>query len=143
MLPANETILALAARFPRCFSLFERERWPLKIGIYEDIRTAAPDIAVADVLFALRIYCANPCYLRRSQRGVPRIDLQGRTVGAVTSKEAAHAKRRLERQQVRKRERPPKAERRSAPRKAGQGRTFVRRLGLADLKAAALARRSA
>jgi hypothetical protein len=44
MLTANETIAALAARFPRAFFVYERRRRPLKIGIHLDLAVAAPDI---------------------------------------------------------------------------------------------------
>jgi sRNA-binding protein len=75
----------------------------------------------------LGVYCANGIYLRNSREGAPRIGLDGNPAGIVSAEEAQRAKARLA---GRKAFKPPSEP--LAPK---------RRLSLADLKAAALARR--
>jgi ProP effector len=121
-------IALLAELYPKCFSVYEGRRRPLKLKIHLDIQ-AALDGAVtpAELSRALGAYCANSAYLHSSREGAPRIDLDGNPAGVVTAEEAQGAKARLA---ARKAPKPTTTEP-SAP----------RRLSLADLKAAALARR--
>jgi sRNA-binding protein len=43
MLPANETISALAQKYPRCFSLVETRRRPLANGIHDGLLMGVPE----------------------------------------------------------------------------------------------------
>jgi len=67
---AKATIELLAARWPRCFAVYQKQRKPLKLGVHRDI-LAALDGAVAprDLNNALRYYCGNHCYLKAEVRG--------------------------------------------------------------------------
>jgi ProP effector len=84
----NETIVALAARFSKAFSVYERRRRPLKLGIHHDIVAAAPDILMKELHAALSCYVNNVGYLYACKAGAARIDLNGKPVGCVTEDEA-------------------------------------------------------
>jgi ProP effector len=75
----------LAATWPACFSIWEKRRQPLKIGIHLDI-LAALDGAVtpAELSRALRFYVANNVYRSRLVAGAARVDLNGEPAGEVT-----------------------------------------------------------
>jgi len=128
----------LCERFPKTFFLFERRRRPLKLGIRDDIIAALGDAIEPKLLgAALRRYTTNLFYLRAQQQGASRIDLTGNVAGEVSEEEAKQAiARKAYGRPVRKAaavkptvpETPPPPE----PSK---------RLGLADLKAAAASRR--
>jgi sRNA-binding protein len=126
---ATAAITLLAETFPRCFSVYEGRRRPLKIGIHKDI-LAAVDGALTplELSKALRAYCANGAYLHSSREGAQRIDLDGNPAGIVTAEESQGAKARLT---ARKAVKPTRSEP-PAP----------KRLSLTDLKAAALARKT-
>jgi ProP effector len=147
--PTIEATLALLCeRFPRVFVRHQARRRPLKIGIHKDLE-AALDGAVtpADLSRALAVYVANPIYRSRLLVGAWRYDLDGNPIGAVTPKEA----------QVRPRGKPkpsappddskqssappapPPAKATKPP--AAATKAEVRRLSLADLRAAALRRK--
>ena len=80
-LPANETIAALAEKYPRCFALLETKRRPLANRIHDALlATVAPDER-GTILFALRIYTSNMRYLARCVENAPRIDLSGKIAG--------------------------------------------------------------
>ena len=89
-------IALLAELYPKCFSIYEGRRRPLKIGIHKDI-LAAVDGALTplELSNALRVYCANGAYLRSSREGAQRIDLDGNPAGIVVAEEAQGAKARL------------------------------------------------
>src|SRR5215813_13806724 len=86
-------ITLLAETFPRCFSVWQGRRRPLKLKIHLDIQ-AALDGAVtpAELHRALGIYCSNPAYLEHTRNGAWRLDLDGNPAGTVTADEEAHAK---------------------------------------------------
>jgi sRNA-binding protein len=126
---ATAAIALLAETFPKCFSVYEGRRRPLKIGIHNDILGAVDGaLTPLELSKAMGAYCANSAYLRSSQEGAQRIDLDGNPAGTVTADEEAHAKARL------------------AARKAFKPTTseppVPKRLSLADLKASALARKT-
>jgi ProP effector len=126
-------ITLLAERWPKCFSVYERRRRPLKIGIHRDVIAALGDAVTAiELSSALGVYCANASYLRSMVPGTIRIDLDGNPAGAVTEDEAVGARGRLAAYSAKRAKQEPPA----APAKAA-------RLSLDDLKAAALARRGA
>lgn len=135
---ARDVIDALASFWPHAFSVFERRRQPLKLGIHDDILSASKGaITVAELKLALRFYCANPHYLRACSEGALRVDLDGEPAGRVTADEAKHAAERLA--QYARRTPKPRITRKPVAR--DKPPDPVRRIGLADLKAAARARR--
>jgi ProP effector len=113
-------IALLAEQWPKAFSVYEGRRRPLKVGIHNDILSITPP----ELGKALGAYVANRVYLDRMRAGAVRIDLDGNPAGAVTHAEAEHAKARL-----------------LAPSPPATPPT-PKRLSLADLKAAAQARRA-
>jgi sRNA-binding protein len=155
----------LAETWPKCFFIYEQRRLPLKIGIHQDI------IAVLDgagtpieLRRALAYYCRNRSYLRHLRAGAVRIDLDGNPAGTVTAGEVRGPKV-AERQPLEKflgpgprfatveeaeagiqklrhehvYGAPKKTDRKTTP-KAPETEK-ARRLGLADLKRAALQRK--
>ena len=97
--------LRLAEAYPACFD-WEHPR-PLKINIHQDLMAAGHDrIAVRR---ALGRYCQADRYRKALQPGAPRIDLQGQPAGAVTEREAAHARSRVEARAAARAARPPNA----------------------------------
>src|SRR5262245_20561799 len=126
-------IMLLAELFPRCFSIFEGRRCPLKLGIHLDLLTALDGaIMLAELHNALGAYCSNPVYLSALRKGVSRLDLNGEPAGTVTADEAAHAREMLARIRAKRKNRAAAVKAQAPPPK---------RLSLADLKAAALARK--
>jgi len=98
-------LLPLAELYPACFDR-ENPR-PLKIDIHRDLMAAGYDrIAVKR---ALGRYCKADRYRRALQIDAPRIDLQGQPAGAVTEREAAHARNLVEARAVAHAALPPDA----------------------------------
>jgi len=121
-------IALLAEMFPKCFSVYQGRRRPLKLKIHLDIQAGLGGaITPTELHKALGVYCANDAYLRSSQEGAQRIDLDGNPAGIVTAEEAQDARARLAG--------------RKAPKPTTSEPPTPKRLSLADLKAAALARR--
>ena len=71
--PTVAAVIALLAEtFPRCFTVYEGRRRPLKLGIHRDILAAfAEALTPAELNAALRAYCGNRVYLERSHEGAP------------------------------------------------------------------------
>jgi len=92
----TDTIAALAALFPRALAVPGHLRRPLKVGVFQDlvVRTAGV-ITLADLHRAINRYTGCTAYLKASQAGAPRIDLDGNVVGEVTPDQAEHARLRL------------------------------------------------
>ena len=135
------TLDLLAERWPKTFSVYEARRRPLKVKIHSDILAALDGAITPDELKrALAHYCKNPGYLRNTLTGGWRIDLNGNPAGVVTRAEEANAKQQLALIEKRKADR-------AAAKKAAEGAAEIARRGprlsLADLKAAALARKAA
>lgn len=87
----KEPQLDLAALYPVCFNW--KQPRPLKIGIFHDLHAAGhPRPAIHK---ALAVYCSRGRYLKALRAGMPRLDLQGQPVGAVTEAEEAVAKAKL------------------------------------------------
>src|SRR5262245_58633476 len=136
---ATAAIALLAELYPKCFSVYEGRRRPLKIGIHNDI-LAAVDGAITPLELgkALGIYCSNRAYLGHTRKGAWRLDLDGKPAGTVTADEEAHAKATLAGIKAKK-------EARTATVKTAAQPAIPqppKRLSLADLKAAALARKT-
>ena len=118
----------LVETWPKCFSIYEARRRPLKIGIHNDI-VAALDGAVtsAELSRALGAYTANAVYRSRLRAGAVRIGLDGEPAGEVSEDEACGGPKLAGHKTAAK---PPK----EIPK--------PQRLGLADLKRAALQRKA-
>ena len=127
-------IALLAETFPRCFSVYQERRRPLKLGIHLDIQAALDGaITPTELHAALGAYCSNQSYLGALRTGAWRLDLNGEPAGVVTTDEEAHAKTALARIKAKRAARAAAAKAQAPP---------VKRLSLADLKAAALARKT-
>jgi sRNA-binding protein len=127
---ASAGISLLAEAHPQCFAVYEARRRPLKVGIHNDLLDKlAGAMSAQEIGLALRFYTGNAAYLRRMLAGAWRYDLDGKPAGSITAEEAQAAKLILAAKRKPKPPPPP------AP------RTDKKRLGLADLKAAALRRR--
>src|SRR5262245_4040373 len=125
-------IMLLAELYPRCFSVYQGRRRPLKIGIHKDILTELDGaLTPLELSKALGFYCSNPAYLGRTRKGAERLDLNGEPAGVVTDDEEARAKATLAGIRA-------KQEARAA---AAKALAKPKRLSLADLKAAAVARK--
>jgi ProP effector len=116
---ARQLVAALAERWPKCFAVKSCRRVPLKIGIAADIAAAG---FAGDLALALRWYTGSTEYRQALKAGAARIDLDGNAAGVVSNLEARVAAAVLAK--------------RSLPRPA-------KRLSLADLRAAAQARKQA
>jgi ProP effector len=130
---ATTIMRVLAERWPACFALYEQRRQPPKIGIHRDILAAAAGaITVDEVRIALRRYRGSGGYLLALREGAARIDLDGNAVGVVTADQVVQARKVL----------IARRSRRAKPVASQQtNNTVPRRLSLADLRAAARARR--
>src|SRR5262249_1705329 len=98
-------------------------------------------ITPAELHKALGVYCSNPVYLSNTRTGAWRLDLDGNPAGVVTADEEAHAKATLAGINAKKAARAAPA----ATAKAAAQPSIPqppKRLSLADLKAAALARKT-
>jgi len=135
---ATAAIALLAELYPRCFSVYQPRRRPLKLKIHLDIQAALDGaITAAELHRALGLYCSNEAYLGNTRKGAWRLDLDGNPAGTVTADEEAHAKATLAGIRAKK-------EARTAAAKAAAQPAILqpaKRLSLADLKAAALARK--
>jgi ProP effector len=147
---ADALIALLAERFSRIFSVFERRRKPLKVGIAADL--AALGVAsVADLKRALRRYCRNSGYLAGLREGAERLDLDGLPAGKVTATEATFAAMLLDARRAKAalkkppdpaKPKPAKPKPKPPAKPAPSRPSAPGRIGLADLKRAAIARRA-
>jgi ProP effector len=147
----HQTIADLCWRWPKCFSVLEARRRPLKVGIDRDIAAVVTDLDRTLLCRTLSFYTNGLCYLDNSRPGAPRIDLDGEPCGSVSEEDAAHAaityakalQRRAARRQAKRAivqpSAPLKIEAISTP--ATSPSPAPKRLGLADLKPAAIARK--
>jgi sRNA-binding protein len=133
-------IALLAETFPKCFSVYEGRRRPLKIGIHKDILAAVNGaLTPLELGKALGAYCSNKVYLGHTRKGAWRLDLDGKPAGIVTADEEAHAKATLAGIRAKKEARTATAKTAAQPAIPQP----AKRLSLSDLKAAALARKTA
>jgi ProP effector len=139
----------LAKMWPKCFSVYEGRRRPLKVGIKQDILAALAKAApvskpVRDrIAVALRSYVSNRVYLSRMRAGAARVGLDGKPAGTVSAEEAQHAADRaaqlaLRKQQRREAQKGPHVDHflKAAPAPAPP------RVSLSDLRAAGQSRRT-
>lgn len=141
------TLELLAERFPACFSVFEGRRKPLAIGIHLDILAALGDAVTADELgLVLRCYVANKVYRSHLIAGATRYGLNGQPAGIVTEKEAVRA---VPSKKIPKAPPAPASSTPPSPASAAGEHAVAapspapKRLSLADLRAAAAARKAA
>jgi ProP effector len=138
----------LAALFPTSFT---RDRCdphrPLKIGIHRDI-LAHGILTEDEANAALAMYTRRPMYQRALAAGGVRVDLDGNPAGEVTAEQVQAAERSvagMEKNRARKAK--AAAEQRAAAKAEANDATAPapapKRLGLSELRAAALARRAA
>jgi len=96
MLDENDVahvIELLARRFPRSFSVAEKDRRPLKVGVYHELLEALGDsVGEFALSAALGSYCNSIGYLKRCRQGRVRIGLDGEPAGAVSAAEAKFAR---------------------------------------------------
>jgi sRNA-binding protein len=132
-------IALLAETFPQCFSVYEGRRRPLKIGIHKEILAAVNGaLTPLELGRALGAYCSNQVYLSHTRTGAWRLDLDGNPAGVVTADEEAHAKAMLAGIRAKKEASTATAKAAAQPATPQP----PKRLSLADLKAAALARKN-
>ena len=112
-LEAKATRTLLAERFPRCFAPKGEPKRPLKLGIHNDLRAAAPDISRRLIRIALEDYTTGNSYLRSMDAGAARLDLEGWPAGEVSITHAKLARQQLERRETPNR-RAPDAQDRAA-----------------------------
>lgn len=112
-LEATATRALLAARFPRCFAPKGAPKHPIKLGIHNDLRAAAPDISRRLIRIALEDYTTGISYLRAMAAGAARLDLEGWPAGEVSITHAKLARELLERREAHIR-RAPDAQDRAA-----------------------------
>jgi sRNA-binding protein len=138
-------ITVLAEVFPRCFTVYEQRRRPLKLKIHLDILAALDGaITPTELRRALGVYCSNATYLTHIVKGAWRLNLDGEPAGTVTADEEAQAKARLASLRATK-EIKAAAVKAQAPSRTAAAKVQVppaKRLSLTDLKAAALARKT-
>jgi ProP effector len=94
-LAAVATITQFAERWPAAFFILDARRKPLKVGVFDDIVAAAPEIDKRAVKRALAVYCSGGGYLRSVRAGAARVGLDGVAAGAVTAEDATFALGRL------------------------------------------------
>jgi len=132
-------IALLAETFPKAFFIYERRRRPLKLGIHLDILAVMDGVITAEELSdALRFYVSNDSYLRTCREGAVRIDLNGEPVGKVSAEDAANSTAVLASRRLRQ-----AAQKKAQVAEPVQSAPVQGRLGLAELKAAARARKAA
>jgi ProP effector len=159
-------IAKLAELYPKAFSTSPSHVRPLAIGVKEALFRELETVTPRSLSGALRRYTGSVEYLKATIEGAARVDLEGRPTGTVTAQQAAYAQRRLadlaarrmasiETPQVSTGENLDEAPAQStvhsfaaaAPQtpaaKPPALRGAPQRLGLADLKRAAAARRRA
>ena len=122
--PAVYAVLELLAEtFPACFVVYEGRRRPLKIGIHLDALAVLAGVVTPEELSAaLGVYTHNRVYRSRLVAGAVRVDLNGQSAGVVTPEQAVPCRKPT----------PPVATRAQTAHEPAP-----RRLGLADLRAAA------
>ncbi len=106
---AAAVIERLARLWPRCFAVYERRRRPLKVHIDVDLLAVLQPaiskgvISELDVRNAIRRYVNAEGYLSTCcLAGTMRIDLQGRSAGVVSEREARFAQTVLQRRRERR-----------------------------------------
>jgi ProP effector len=143
---SHAVIRTLVARFPAAFAIQPAHRKPLKVAIHTDLLVAlGGEVSSVDLRHALRRYTGHHGYRRHLLEGVARVGLTGKPSGVVTAAEAEHAAAVLLGFETRLKSREPgrTAPPVRSPSPASPASPPARRLSLADLRAAARARKAA
>jgi sRNA-binding protein len=154
----HEGIAQLAELYPYCF---RQPRQPLKIGIHNDIVAQHPELRASLIGSALKTYTRSRGYLEMLKAGTARIDLEGNPVGTVTAADEEDAQRKIAKaarraavKAIEDRKAAGQPSAKPVAKRAGQQNsiseansqqpkpTQPQRLGLADLKTSAQARRA-
>lgn len=86
----------LQERWPLCFSIHERGRRPLKVGIFTDIMKELDGaVTHAELAKAIGCYVGNRIYLKKIKTGAARVGLDGLPAGKVTESEELNARKLL------------------------------------------------
>jgi ProP effector len=143
---ADAAIAMLAETWPVCFSVYERRRRPLRLGIHRDILTALDGAVTSQELSrALRYYTGNTWYLRALVAGAARVGLAGNPAGTVSAEEAAAAALRLAGRKKKRRQVSSTPASMSAPPPTPTSMPApppAPRIGLADLRRASQLRKA-
>jgi ProP effector len=92
-LTVEAVLQLLQERWPRCFRIHERDRRPLKVGIFTDIMSALDGaVTHAELAKAIGCYVGNRVYLKKVRAGAVRIGLDGLPAGKVVESEELHAR---------------------------------------------------
>lgn len=94
----KETLEQLYNEFPKAF-IKEGDAKPLKIGIFDDLKTAIadkPEFSISKVRAALRLYTTRLRYLYCIKEGAKRVDLQGNEVEEVSAEHVEFAKNKFD-----------------------------------------------
>ena len=148
----KRTIAILAELFPHCFVV---DKWaphrPLKIGIHVDLVVTGL-VTPREVRNALVVYTGRLQYQKAVAAGGARVDLDGNVAGEVAPDQAEHARAVVARMEAKVLAQAEAARIENAERKRVAKQAMPKapppdspaplRLGLADLKAAAAARRN-
>jgi ProP effector len=105
----TEVIDELVERFPRAFFADPSQMKPLAVGVKEKILQQMSTLAPKTVADALRRYAGSSDYLKATVEGAARMDLDGQAAGVVTKGQAEHAQRRLAGMAARRSSQPDKA----------------------------------
>jgi sRNA-binding protein len=155
--PVNRTvkiernIAALVAEFPLVFSTEPEQMKPLSIGIKQRIYERCT-LSNREISSALRRYTRRVAYLHAIVEGAVRVGLDGTSSGNVTAKEAAHAAGQMKKILAIATGKPKDKVESNAPGERNIGplpamadtlNPGPRRVGIADLRRAGAARRSA
>jgi ProP effector len=133
--PDPDGIARLAALYPRAFFLVGSDRRPLKIGVDRDLHAADTGLSRRQLRQTLSRYVGSAGYLEAMREGAARIDLAGEPAGTVIAAEELHAVAKLLEREAKAA--TPTSESEPTPALPAA----PKRLGLADLRAAARERR--
>jgi ProP effector len=137
--PAS-TIEVLAELFPAAFVADQQlSHRPLKVGIHQDLIHRSV-LQEGECRAVFRFYTSRRSYQKALAAGGPRFDLDGNVAGEVTAEQQEFARTKLE--QIKARMKARDKAKPKAPPTAKPEQLASPRLGLADLRAAATARKA-
>jgi sRNA-binding protein len=137
---ALQTLAALAELYPACFVADKsKPHRPLKRGIHRDLIDRGI-LRPNECRLVFLLYVTRRQYQKALAASGPRVDLDGNVDGEVTAEEIENARRVMVRINAQMRERQRAAREQGAP--EAPPSEAPRRLGLSDLKRAAVERRN-
>lgn len=92
--PVVLVIGKLQKRFPKAFPRNPAPKLPLKIGIFEDLKAHAQELALSEpeLRDAIKTWCRGSRYWACLVEGSARVDLDGAPSGAVSAADGVRAK---------------------------------------------------